>query len=70
MVWQNNHSIIAKYDGIVEWRGIRTVINREGQMVVMSRKAKLVIVSPDGRELQQHDIEYGSIIYVTRWTRS
>ena len=44
---------IAKHEGIVEWRGVRTVTNREGQMIVMSRKARLFIVSPDGRELQQ-----------------
>ncbi len=30
----------------------------------MSRKARIFIVAPDGRELQQHDLEYGSIIYV------
>ena len=33
-------------------------------MIVMSRKARLFIVSPDGRELQHHDLEYGSIILV------
>ena len=36
----------------------------QGQMVVMSRKARLVIVAPDGRELQQHVLEYGSILHV------
>src|SRR5438445_175757 len=40
------------------------VINPQVQMVVMSRKARLLIVAPDGRELQQHALEYGSIIYV------
>ena len=54
----------AKHAGIVEWRGIRTVTNRHGQMIAMSRKAKLVIVLPNGRELQSHDIEYGSAILV------
>ena len=54
----------AKNDGIVEWRGIRIVTNRQGQMVVMSRKARLVILSPDGRELQRHDLEYGSTLLV------
>ena len=39
---------IAKHDGIVEWRGIRTVTNRDGKHVVMSRKAQIVIVSQDG----------------------
>ena len=55
---------LAKQDGIVEWRGIRTVKNRHGQSIIMSRKAKLLIMSPDGRELQRHDLEYGSIILV------
>jgi DNA-directed RNA polymerase subunit beta' len=31
---------------------------------VMSRKARIFIVSPDGRELQHHDLEYGSTILV------
>ena len=55
---------IAKHDGIIEWRGIRAVTNRNGQLVVMSRKARLFIVSPDGRELQNHELEYGSTILV------
>jgi DNA-directed RNA polymerase subunit beta' len=54
----------AKHDGTVQWRGVRTVKNRHGQQAVMSRKGKVVIVARDGRELQYHDIEYGSIIHV------
>lgn len=53
---------MAKQDGFAEWRGIRTVTNRNGQQVLVSRKAKMLIVSPDGRELQRHDLEYGSTI--------
>jgi DNA-directed RNA polymerase subunit beta' len=54
----------AKSEGIVEWRGIRTITNSLGQSVVMSRKAKLVILAEDGRELQRYDLEYGSVIFV------
>lgn len=54
----------SKQDGVAEWRGIRTVVNRHGQHVLMSRKAKLLITSADGRELQRHDLEYGSIVLV------
>ena len=54
----------SKHDGIVELRGVRTVTNRNNQMIVMSRKARLFIVSPDGRELQTHDLEYGSTLLV------
>ncbi len=55
---------VAKYPGIVQFRGIRTVKNKDNQSVVLTRKAKLAILSPDGRELQKHDIEYGSILFV------
>ena len=54
----------AKSDGFVSWRDIRTLKNRHGQSIVMSRKGRLVIFSKDERELQSHDLEYGSIIYV------
>ena len=55
---------VAKHDGIIDLRGVRTVTNRHGQMIVMSRKARLSIVSPDGRELQSHELEYGSTLLV------
>jgi len=57
-------SYSAKYNGIVQLRSVRTVTNREGQTIVMSRKAKLSILSADGRELQNNDMEYGSILLV------
>jgi DNA-directed RNA polymerase subunit beta' len=56
---------VAKHDGIVEFRGARLVKNKHGQWILMSRKARLLIVSADGRELQRHDLEYGSIILVS-----
>jgi DNA-directed RNA polymerase subunit beta' len=55
---------VSKQDGIAEWRGIRTVVNRHGQHILMSRKAKLLVTSLDGRELQRHDLEYGSVVLV------
>jgi len=60
----NQPFFTAKSDGIVSWRAIRTLKNRLGQNIVMSRKGRLVIHSKDERELQSHDLEYGSIIYV------
>ena len=55
---------VAKRPGIVKFTKLKTLENRDGKTVVMSRKAKLIIASPDGRELQKHDIEYGSILLV------
>lgn len=58
-------SFTAKRNGFVKLRNARTLTNKLGQHVVMSRKAKLIIVAQDGRELQHHDLEYGSILLVT-----
>ncbi len=57
-------SFVAKHEGLVELRGMRTVVNQQGQVRVLSRRAKLVIVSDDGRELQKHSVEYGSVLLV------
>ncbi len=54
----------SKVQGVVQLRGIKTIKNKEGQNIVMSRKGKLFIVAPDGRDLQKHDIEYGSVLLV------
>ncbi len=55
---------VAKYDGIVQLRGVQIIKNKEGKAVVLSRKSKLVIVAKDGRVLQEHPIEYGSMLLV------
>ncbi|BDC34280.1 DNA-directed RNA polymerase subunit beta' [Candidatus Dependentiae bacterium Noda2021] len=55
---------VAKSDGIIQFHGVRMVKNRHGQWILMTRKARLTILSPDGRELQRHDLEYGSVMLV------
>lgn len=57
-------SYITKHEGIVQFKNMRTVTNRDGQIRVLARRAKLYILSEDGRELQRHDIEYGSTLLV------
>ncbi|HVX00472.1 MAG TPA: hypothetical protein VHA52_08575, partial [Candidatus Babeliaceae bacterium] len=54
----------AKHNGIVQLRSVRTAKNREGKDIVLSRKARLLILSPDGRELQRNELEYGSVLLV------
>ncbi len=54
----------ARHDATVELRGIHTVKNRDGKDIVLSRKAEISLRSEDGRELQQHVIDYGSILHV------
>ena len=53
----------AKHEGTLQLRNIRTLKNREDQDLVFSRKGSIVIVSKDGREMQEHPIDYGSILF-------
>jgi DNA-directed RNA polymerase, beta'' subunit, predominant form len=57
-------SFVSKHAGKVQLSSLHTVKNREGKSIVMNRNAKLQILSPDGRELQRHDLEYGSTLLV------
>ncbi len=54
----------AQRDGKISYRGVKVVVNRHKQLVVMSRKSKVVLVAPDGRELQECRLPYGAILYV------
>lgn len=54
----------AKHEGTVKLHNVKYIENRDKQNVVLSRKAKLLIISDDGRELQKNELEYGSILLV------
>ena len=58
-------SFSAKHDGIVKLVFSKTIINRNSKKVVVSRKAQLSLISPDGRELQKHMLEYGMTLHVS-----
>jgi len=54
----------AKQDGIVQIRNARIIKNRDGDHVVMGRKAKMSMLSAEGRELQEYSMPYGAIVFV------
>lgn len=54
----------TKFNGKVLYKNVYVIKNRNGQLVVMNRKSKLVIVSDDGRELEDFTLEYGSTLLV------
>lgn len=62
LVEQNFYKV--RCSGKVSYRGVHTIENREGQLTVINRKAKIVIISEDGRELEECRVEYGSILHV------
>jgi DNA-directed RNA polymerase subunit beta' len=54
----------SRYAGKVTIRNCRLINNPQGLDVVVNRRARVLIISEDGRELESHRIEYGSFIFV------
>ena len=54
----------SSHNGIIEYRDLRVVLNRDNQLRVVSRKGAIVIKSADGRELQDLEVPYGAIVLV------
>jgi len=62
LIEQNFHK--THFAGQVKYKGVHAIQNREGDWVVMNRKARIAIVSDDGRELEEFNLEYGSKLLV------
>ncbi len=54
----------SRYDGKVQLKHLRFVKNSKDQAVVVNRRSRLSIIANDGRELETHKIEYGSLLFV------
>lgn len=57
-------SYLAKYAGRIEYHDLRTVVDRDGQDVVVSRKGFVRILAENGRELQEIQVSYGATLFV------
>ncbi|OGP53985.1 MAG: DNA-directed RNA polymerase subunit beta' [Deltaproteobacteria bacterium RBG_13_52_11] len=54
----------AKMDGTIKFIDLRTVRNREGMRVVMSRKSEIAILDEEGRERKRYPVVYGAKLAV------
>ncbi len=55
-------SLEARCDGRLRFTSMSTIKNRDGQTVVINRRARGAILSDDGRELDSFPLEYGSVL--------
>ncbi|MGI8965169.1 MAG: DNA-directed RNA polymerase subunit beta', partial [Limisphaerales bacterium] len=56
--------IKAKHDGILQYNDLRLVPLEEGKNIVLNKNGSVSIRAEDGRELENHTIVIGSIIYI------
>src|SRR5207249_2628104 len=54
----------AKHAGIVKYHNIRSVVNREGDIVVLNRNGEMVVVDERGREKERYPVVPGARIKV------
>jgi len=54
----------CRVGGKVLFRDVQAVRDRNNNLRVLNRKAQLVVVSEDGRELEDCNLEYGATIFV------
>jgi DNA-directed RNA polymerase subunit beta' len=59
---QSKHE--TKHGGIVRYHNVRTVVNRDGDLVVMNRNGELAVVDDKGREKERYPVVYGARIKV------
>ena len=56
------NSIYVKLAGKLKFNNIKTVINRDGKYVVVSRSGELIIVDKFEREREKYKLSYGTIL--------
>jgi DNA-directed RNA polymerase subunit beta' len=59
---QSNHEAIS--DGILEYRDLRTIKDKMGRTVSLSRQGEIAVMDADGRERSVHRLTYGAYVLV------
>jgi DNA-directed RNA polymerase subunit beta' len=54
----------ARIDGKVKFHSLKTVKNREGNLIVMNRNGEIAIVDEEGRERRRYSVIYGAKLKV------
>ena len=57
-------SIVVKNKGTIRLTNIKTVENKDGNLVAVSRSGQLALVDEFGRERERYKLPYGATIFV------
>jgi len=53
-------TLSTKKGGVVQYKGLRTIKNQQGEIVVMNRNGNLLIQDENGREKEKYAVVYGA----------
>jgi len=56
--------VTSKFDGTIQFEGMKVIPNAEGEMVVLSRSGIINILDEDNRATGKYDVAYGSTMSV------
>ena len=56
--------ITARYGGVLRYHGLRTVVNRDGKVIVLNRNGSVAIHDEEGKEVERYHIPVGANIMV------
>ncbi len=54
----------TRFAGKIKFKEVFVIKNRKDEFIVMNRRGRIAVLSDDGRELDEFDIEYGSRLLV------
>ena len=54
----------AKKDGIVRFNNLKSVVNKDGTIVVVNRNANIAVLDHRGREIEHYQVPYGAKVTV------
>ena len=55
-------SVEAKTNGTVRLTNIKTVVNRDGKLVAVSRSGEMSVIDPNGHERERYKVPYGATL--------
>ena len=53
----------AKYDGVLKFNNVKSVLTKDGVLVVVNRNANVAILDHRGREIEHFQVPYGAKIF-------
>lgn len=54
----------VRNEGVIKYVNIKSVVNKNGETVVMNRHGELVVVDETGREKEKYPVIYGAVLRV------